>query len=157
MDLWGEGMTITVGFWCDECRLKYVRHVCKEGLPCGHDLGQAVFVHCQRFKQGNESVYLRHGYEKEDGEHIFNGWLVRKRKEETDKIVGPHVMRLWFFQMVSYVDESTQDVGDFLRDSEGKVIRALLERWSSCNHVPDWRLYEIWPDYLDLVVIDGGV
>jgi hypothetical protein len=51
----------TIGCWCDECRTKYVKHVCKKGLPCGHDAAQAVLVYAKSWGRGYEAVSLRCG------------------------------------------------------------------------------------------------
>lgn len=62
-------MTISVGYYCQYYRRRYVRHKCKDGLPCGHPIDESVFIWLQRFSGGAEgkptiSVVMSHkGFE----------------------------------------------------------------------------------------------
>lgn len=60
-------MTETVGFYCPKCDAKYVRHKCRDGLPCDHDKDEAIYVYAKKYKDG-ENVRL----ENKDGV-IFRG------------------------------------------------------------------------------------
>src|SRR4029077_858801 len=71
---------ITTGFWCDECRRKYVRHLCHgRGLPCRHSYAAAPPVWCQAFGRGGENVCI--GFEDQPGHEDV--WLFDARERDT--------------------------------------------------------------------------
>lgn len=51
-------MTQTVGFYCPVCKIKYVQHRCKEGLPYGHPKKDALWVYAKHYSRGEETVKI---------------------------------------------------------------------------------------------------
>ena len=74
-------MTIVRGIWCDKCKVRYVYHVCKNGMPCKHHqievtengrvIGKlATLIYCEswRYLEGFQSFILQQIYFKYDKE-----------------------------------------------------------------------------------------
>src|SRR5689334_12003428 len=49
----------TIGYWCDVCRTKYVRHECKTALPCRHSIFAAIMVYAKAYGRGGEEVEMQ--------------------------------------------------------------------------------------------------
>jgi hypothetical protein len=138
----------TIGYWCDECRVKYVRHACKTNLPCGHTTGEAVFVYAKAFGRGGETVSLE--WSDEWGEHQREVWVYRKEKDKTWYAGGAEEFWGFMAHVARHVDAGPRlniDISDlhpfavaeWLSELPEKVIRAYLERWQSRNESPNWR------------------
>jgi hypothetical protein len=128
-------MTQTIGYYCDLCREKYVQHKCQDGLPCGHDKAEAIRVYAKSFGRGSERV-----------EMFWLGgrvrmWICRKPKEENVFYIG--LAGFYHGHQVETDDGQVTTVWKWLRQQEGKVIRAFLSRWESRKEPPDWRVIEI--------------
>ncbi|MEW6212536.1 MAG: hypothetical protein AB1631_29695 [Acidobacteriota bacterium] len=126
---------ITVGYWCDECRRKYVRYTCKEGLPCGHDKADAIYVECQAFAKSGEAVYMS----TEDDSWRVSLWIY-PLKDEGRRCYS----QLWDYAVRINRSERAVFVGEWLPLQEPKVIRAFDSRWDSHKEPPGWvRITEV--------------
>lgn len=125
-------MSETVGFWCDHCRRKYLRHVCKPELPCRHSKKDSVFVYAKAFGRGGERVVMEF-----DGKEV-DIW-VNKIPDSRNTI---YVGRMAYEVHGRMVEPSNSDapisVAEWLRTLPEKVVRAYLDRWESCKEAPDW-------------------
>ena len=119
---------ITTGYWCDECRRKYVKHMCHgRRLPCTHSFHAAIPVWCQAFARGGEHVCIG----KEDV------WLHRRPKEKNTIYCGD--AQFWWNTDVEDVKAGRSVlVGEWLAVRSGAFIRAFLGRWESSRGTPDW-------------------
>lgn len=54
-------MTETVGYYCPECGKKYVRHKCKDSLPCGHGKENAIYVYHKWCAKRDNKIVMRRG------------------------------------------------------------------------------------------------
>lgn len=120
---------ITTGYWCDECRMKYVRHKCHgRRLPCLHDFRAAIPVWCQDFARGGEHVCIVE-------EDVWIYKLPRRR----GTFYSGNAFFYWNMEVVR--ETTTGDsilVGEWLAVRSDKFVRAFLNRWQSCNETPDW-------------------
>lgn len=125
-------MSETIGLWCDECRCKFVRHVCHKGLPCGHSKAAAVSVYAKAFGRGGEHVSLQLG----SWEAEF--WIYSKNPDRDVMYVGRDARTLWGNEIHwrSHRDTETLTVGHWLKLQSEIVIRAFLSRWESCKEAP---------------------
>jgi len=123
----------TIGYWCDECRRKYVKHACRGGLPCGHEKSRAIFIYCKAYRTAGESLTL-----------IFLGqkiqlWL-EYRKPPPHFYVSGELARTLHCWSVRHDHSETQiKLGAWLKDQPAILIRAFLNRWDSFKEPPDWR------------------
>lgn len=124
-------MTQTVGYWCDECRLKYVQHMCHDGLPCGHDKAAAVYIYAKNYAKGGQYVEFRYG------EQEWAVWMRVKPREPGVTYIGRPG---WQVQ----TDEGWIGYWDWLCQFPPIIIRAIEERWSSWKFPPTWRQIEQW-------------
>lgn len=122
-------MTQTNGYWCDECRAKYVEHTCKnDTLPCGHAFDAAIFVYAKRFGSGGEDVTMeglgRFNLFTKDENLVGQRWNFKQwiRNERTDK---------------------EEPVAEWIKRQEARFVRAFCARWFSSKEPPDWRMAQI--------------
>jgi hypothetical protein len=127
-------MTETIGYYCDECRMKYVRHKCKDGLPCGHDKSEAVFVYCHYFAKSGEHVEMQW----KDGK--IDVWVTKKPKDRKVIYISRSAAELRGH--LADDGEVEEDVADWLARQPARIIRAFLERWTSRKEPPTWRVIE---------------
>ncbi len=127
-------MTETIGYWCDECREKYVRHKCHEGLPCGHDKKGAVRVYAKSFGRGGERVELAWASGR------AGLYIIERAKKKNTVYLGN--ARFYHGHRVETDDGQINTVWKWLRQQEGKIIRAFLSRWESRKEPPEWRIVE---------------
>jgi CspA family cold shock protein len=138
----------TVGYWCDECRVKYVRHACREGLPCGHDMAQAVFVYAKAYGRGGETVRMERG----DFAVLLS---VRSERERRDNCLGGDSRELWGTQVEvleahdpSCLPGELLYAGDWLwrHRADESILRAFFNRWESTTRLPLWRVVATIPE-----------
>lgn len=126
---------ITTGYWCDECRVKYVRYIGRGGLPCGHRA--PLYVACQAFARSGEHVII--GRE--------NVWLFQERKPDT--CYGRGAIQFWGTRVTPFRPEGNDPpewyVGEWLASKPDRFVRAFLERWQSCKEIPDWLAFRRHP------------
>lgn len=127
-------MTQTIGYWCDECRTKYVQHVCKDGLPCGHDLAQAVHVSAKSYGRGGAEIWL-----KWDNQKLY-AFLEKREQEDRVVYIGWRAKELR--GTIATHTEGQEVLIDWLHKQPAKIIRAFLGRWESCKSPPEWRMIE---------------
>jgi hypothetical protein len=145
----------TIGFWCDECRRKYVRHACRDSLPCGHSKAAAVLVYAKAYGRGGETVELN--WTDGGGEHYRELWISLKQGDRTWKSGGS--MELWGYRVdvMHHLDKGEKlniDVrglkpcvmAHWLKEHPEHVIRAFMARWESFNEPPPWRMLAIIPE-----------
>lgn len=130
-------MTQTFGYYCDECRRKYVNHKCKDGLPCAHDINEAIFIHAKHYSHC-ETVFMQVG-----DTVILDASIFRKPKHE--QVTGHNL--LWNHTLEA--GGPGVDLGEWIKKQDGKTLRAFEARWDSNDRIPQWRLFEQWPDYLN--------
>ena len=119
----------TVGYYCDECRCKYVRHVCKNRtLPCRHPFEQALYVFAKAYGRGGEAVQIGN----------LKLWLT-DGPARMDLCVLPG-RRYYWETMVEIEGAGKMVLADFLKEQGPKILRAFENRWDSCKHPPDWCL-----------------
>jgi len=124
-------MTQTVGYWCDECRTKYVQHKCKDGLPCSHDKAQAVYVYAKGYGKGGEFVQM------EWSTGTLSSFLNHRPKPKT--LYYGWSRSLW----ATWIEAEGEQVGEWLHKQEGLVARAFLSRWDSQKEPPIWRRVQL--------------
>jgi hypothetical protein len=129
----------TVGYWCDECRVKYVQHLCKDGLPCRHDKDEAVYVWAKHFAKSGEAVRLR-----VYGETV-QLWIHKKPKDKKRVLYSDWQTRYLHTHLVNVAEqesllaEQESLLMDWLISQDEKIIRAFLNRWGGCKRPPYWR------------------
>lgn len=135
-------MTQTIGYWCDECRCKYVQHKCRDGLPCGHDKDTAILVYAKAFGRGGERVKM------EIGTDVVSMWIGRE---------GGHGRNYLWETLITLDDTRGKSMmlGEWLRQQEACVIRAFEERWNSRKTPPRWRQIETIDDETVAWMLDG--
>lgn len=135
---------ITVGYWCDECRQKYVRNVCKGKLPCGHDFGRSVYVWCQAFGRGGEHVELAWGDPLPSS--TADVWLSSARRENV--MYGSSDAHLLWGTRVAPFRGGGFDllVGEWLATLPDIAVRAFFSRWDSQKWMPAWMAFREHPD-----------
>lgn len=143
----------TIGYWCDECRLKYVRHACKEGLPCGHDKGAAVAVYAKAYATRGEQVILR--WTDPEGDHYRELWVYRRARAYRPHSGAPELWE-YLIEVAHHVDAERRlninltqlppcAVGAWLWSHPEIVIRAFFARWDSNTTPPAWRVVATIP------------
>lgn len=124
-------MTQTNGYWCDECRTKYVEHSCKgDTLPCEHEFNKAIFVYAKSYGRGYESVSIR-----------GLGRFTLTTKDED--LIGQRWQFKWWIE-----DNRTgkeEPVAEWIKRQEDKYVRAFCGRWMTTKSPPDWRVAQILP------------
>lgn len=126
----------TIGLYCDECRTKYVRHKCKDGLPCGHSKNSAIEVYAKHYARGCETVILQgHGFRyrleltkipRQKGSYSRHEiWSSEATIEDQYGEEGPMQLALWLHLRAANGDEH--------------IVRAFMERWESADQPPQWR------------------
>lgn len=128
---------ITTGFYCDECRVKYVAHMCKGKLPCRHSFKAALQVWCQAFGRG--------------GEHVCIGdddvWLYALPKDRNTWYASAEARELWGVEVV--VDTTKESdgllVGQWLACRPDAFVRAFFKRWDSQKWTPTWVAFRDHP------------
>jgi hypothetical protein len=117
----------TIGYWCDECRVKYVQHACKDRrLPCGHDFDGALRVYAKAYGRGGESVSI--------GEHRV--WL---SEAEDPASLGYLPGGRYYWETIATLDDGQHmELGRWLKSLGAKHTRAFEDRWQSCKRLPDW-------------------
>ena len=118
----------TIGFWCDECRVKYVRHACKEQLPCGHPKVNAIRVYAKAFGRGGENVSV-------------GSWSIFIGEEVNRKDICYLPGGSWLWQTkIEYGDTGTEMwLGEWLKSVPHAEVRAFFHRWDSAKTSPDWQ------------------
>ncbi len=56
-------MTMSFGYFCPKCRLRWVRHLCKDGnLPCGCGVStdDAVYICTKHYARSGDGIYIRY-------------------------------------------------------------------------------------------------
>lgn len=124
-------MTQTNGYWCDECRAKYVEHTCKnDTLPCGHDFGAAIFVYAKSYGRGGETVKIaKLG--------IFD--LFTKDED----LVGQRWQFKWWIR--NERTDQEEPLAEWIKRQDDRFVRAFCARWHSAKEPPDWRMAQILP------------
>ena len=54
-------MTWTAGYFCPKCKMRWVKHLCKDGkLPCGCGVSteDAVFVYRKHYAKSGDEIYV---------------------------------------------------------------------------------------------------
>lgn len=128
-------MTSTVGYWCDECRRKYVQHVCRDGLPCGHPKEEAVYVYAKHYGKGQDETVLLECRE------FKAGFTVRPKPRDPNTLYSGGEARALHGYWV-FIDGEKMSVAEWLHLQPPRIIRAYLERWQSWKQPPTWRLME---------------
>jgi hypothetical protein len=146
---------ITRGFWCDECRVKYVRHVCRNHrevktgamgdsdilarrLPCGHSWEQAIAVECQAFANSGEHLWMEWG--PVGSLSRAEVWIVSGDRQR-GRFVGNAAWQFWGLRVRQGVykePEWEMWVGEWLASKPDAIVRAYMNRWESSKYVPDW-------------------
>jgi hypothetical protein len=154
---------ITNGFWCDECRQKYVRHMCRvkpgndasvedshilrQQLPCGHDWSHAVAVECQAFARSGEHVWIHYGLR--GSEFHEDVWISRGERPRSN-FIGRDAFEFWGMRVRQFQYKHEADwelwVGEWLASKPDAFVRAYLNRWESSNRVPSWSSFREHPD-----------
>jgi len=137
---------ITTGIWCDECRRKYVMHMCKNRrLPCRHSYAAAFGVWCQAFGRSGEHVTIEWG--ELDKPHAADVWIF-----EGDRPIGNFIdAAAWGFwgmriRPFTYGGDEEWWVGEWLASRPDAFVRAFLNRWDSYKWTPDWLSFREHPD-----------
>ncbi len=122
-------MTQTIGYYCDSCRRKYVRHVCKhQKLPCGHTFAHALRVYAKRYAHLGEAVSI--------GDC---GFMLRYQPHVPELAIVPGGRYFW--DTAAQLDDGEDlPLGRLLKRKGAKFTRAFQARWESCQHPPDWTL-----------------
>lgn len=131
----------TIGYYCDECRTKYVRHACREGLPCGHEKKLAIRVYCKAFGRGGENVSLV-------GAGIEVALFLTDAKE-SGVMYSAAGRELWGTKLeVTDGDGAGAEmkVGEWLHRQDEKTVRAFFNRWESDKEPPLWRVVKLIPE-----------
>jgi hypothetical protein len=132
----------TVGYWCDECRTKYVQHKCKDGLPCGHDRKDAIKVYVKAYGKSHQRVTLswHKPSERKAGiaERETTRLVITYKPRPGTMYAVRHSRDLWAYE-ITLEDGTKVRVGDWLKGQPEKIRRAFLERWSSSKEPPIWR------------------
>lgn len=130
-------MTQSIGYWCDECRVKYVQHVCKDDrLPCGHPFGEAVRVYVKGYGRGGSEFTL------ESNENKVHGWLNDRVQTGEERVLYLN-WRARELRGTVVTHSNGQDVLiDWLHRQPAKLIRAFENRWDSWKQPPEWRVIE---------------
>jgi hypothetical protein len=145
----------TVGYWCDECRQKYVRHACKGGLPCGHSKDDAIFVYAKYYATGGEFVSL--SWSDDEGDHEREMWISRKEHDQTWYLSGSRELWGHIAQVEKHIDAGDKininmrdlkpcAVGAWLHVHSEKIVRAYMMRWESHKEPPVWRQISTIPE-----------
>lgn len=117
----------TIGYYCDECRVKYVQHVCKGStLPCGHILGNAIRVYAKRYGRGGERVQIGN-----------NRGFIRKAEQCEKLAYAPGGFYFWENE-IQLDGGPTMLVARWLRGLPQAFVRAFEYRWESHKTAPDW-------------------
>ena len=129
---------ITCGYWCDECRAKYVRYLCEKGMPCHHDKSQAIYVAAQAFGRHSEHIYI--------GETEL---VLAKRQDRDAVYTSAGAYLFWGSEVtlqnpIQYPEPIA--VGMWLASKPDAFIRAFCARWESSTHVPDSVAFKAHPE-----------
>ena len=122
-------MTQTVGYWCDECRVKYVQHMCHDGLPCGHDKQAAIYIYAKNYSKGGEYIEIQHAH------MTWTAWLRLKPREQGVTYIGRPIIQV-------ETEDGWINYWDWLCEFHANVIRAVEGRWTSDKFPPHWRSIE---------------
>jgi hypothetical protein len=133
----------TIGYYCDKCRAKYVRHVCREALPCGHEKTLAIRVYCKAFGRGGENVSLV-------GADIHVSLYITDNPKP-GILYSAQGRMLWGCELQVTDGDGAEaseslTVGEWLHRQDGKVVRAFFDRWESVTSPPLWRTLELIPE-----------
>src|ERR1044071_9811108 len=135
---------ITTGIWCDECRRKYVRHLCKNNtLPCRHSYEAAIGVWYQAYRRGGEHVEMEWG--PIDNPRHENVWL-HKGDNPRRNFIGDDSFEFWGMRVHPWRDyDAEMWVGEWLACKPDAFVRAFLKRWDSSNYIPSWQSFREHP------------
>lgn len=137
---------ITTGFYCDECRVKYVHHRCKLGrLPCGHSFKAAFDVFSQAFGRRGEHVSIIY---RNPDVTIQDVWISAGERRRYD-FIEPGAWTFWGMRVRPFNPvraDWEMWVGEWLSTKSDAFVRAFLYRWESQKFPPEWVSFREHPD-----------
>jgi hypothetical protein len=136
---------ITRGYWCDECRRKYVAHMCKDRtMPCRHSYELSFFVECQAFRRSGERVTIEWGALKAPS--YDKVWLTTGDRPRQN-FLTEEAFDYWGVRVMPFGGSGFDLwVGEWLASKPDAFVRAFLNRWESSKWTPGWLTFRNHPD-----------
>lgn len=128
-------MTQYTGFYCPSCRIRYVAHVCKEGLPCGHSKDEALYCWRWDYTGGYKEILIKN---KKRGIHFFERNVSRMEAVED-------------FEKYVELFQEFEDHGQYPRASVIRDLRGAFANLGGrgARFPPKWREKELRNQHIE--------